>query len=170
MTKEVSGDLIPPSKVPWRARIRAELEKISKGTREHAGHLVGKQFGGPECGENLSLQNPNMNTYSPKAIRSEFYCKDGGGTYLQFENELAKMLEDDWKIHIKVQDKFRIGGQRPFVRKVEVTATPPGGGPKITKNLDFGNFPSPQSRGEFVPRKKNFLLMVGASSHPTGNK
>ncbi len=169
-TKEVSGDLMRPSTVPWRARIRAELEKVSKGTREHAGHLVGKQFGGPECPENLSLQNPNMNTYSPKAIRNAFYCKDGGGNYLQFENDMADMLDEGWSIHIKVQDKFRIGEARAAYRNVEVTGIPPGGGPKITKDFTFGNFSSPQSRGEFIPKKKNFLLMAGASSHPTGKK
>jgi len=154
LIKEVSGDLIWPKSLPKRRRLRAELQKISRGTNEHAGHLVAKEYGGQEEWYNLSIQNPNINTSAPKEVRGEFYCKNGGGDYRKCELEWADYLDQDWTIHVQIQDWFRIGEERPFERKVVATATPPNGGPKVTRPVNFGNFPSPNSRGELRNTRK----------------
>jgi hypothetical protein len=156
VTREVAGELLVPSKLAKVPRNSAELRKISSGTGEHAGHLAAHRFGGPDVPENLGLQNPNMNSWSPKDVRNEFYCTDGGASYYKLEDEWAEKLEEGWKIKVTIRDKYRVGETRPAYREVLYTETSPKG--VVTdKNLSFGNWHSPQSRGEWVPprwRKK----------------
>jgi hypothetical protein len=45
---------------------------MSGGTGDHAGHLIGIQFGAPGDVRNLGLQNANMNTFAPKALQPAF--------------------------------------------------------------------------------------------------
>jgi hypothetical protein len=69
--KEASGELGVPGKVATH-RIVSAQRAMSGGTGEHAGHLIGIQFGAPGDIRNLGLQNPNMNTFAPGTCRKHF--------------------------------------------------------------------------------------------------
>ena len=153
VTEEVSGLLKKPSQVLKKKLDRTELKKISEGTGEHAGHRIARRFGGPDCPENLGLQNPNINTWSPKAVRDEYYCTDGGASYYKLEAEWAQKLEDGWSIFVIVRDQIPVNGKRPAYRDVTWTEVSPTGVRK-ERTLAFANTPSPQSTGEYVPNRK----------------
>ena len=69
--KEASGELGVPGKVATHRSVAAQ-RAMSAGTGEHAGHLIGIQFGAPGDVRNLGLQNPNMNTFAPKKLQAAF--------------------------------------------------------------------------------------------------
>jgi len=127
--KEASGQLGIPGEVVDH-RDANEQRKISKGTGDDAGHLIGNQFGASGGPENLSPQNWRENR--------------SGGTYKQLENEWAKKLKDGTEIDVKVADITRKGEDRPFMRKVEWTETKDG--IKTDKKLYFANTYTPESR------------------------
>jgi hypothetical protein len=118
---------------------------ISAGTGEHAGHLIGIQFGAPGGLENLGLQNPNMNTFAPKPLQEAFVGP--GGSYHRLETQWAEQLRQGYRIHVIVTDKYRRGENRPYSRSVQWTATAPGGAAEQL-SLEFVNFSSPQSRAK----------------------
>lgn len=128
--KEASGQLGIPGEVVDH-RDATEQRKISKGTGDDAGHLIGNQFGASGGPENLSPQNWRENR--------------SGGTYKQLENEWAKKLKDGTEIDVKVADITRKGEDRPFMRKVEWTETAKDG-TKTDKELYFANTYTPESR------------------------
>ena len=80
--KEASGELGVPGKVVTHRVVSAQ-RAMSGGTGEHAGHLIGIQFGAPGDVRNLGLQNPNMNTFAPKTLHDAF--KGHGGSYNDLE-------------------------------------------------------------------------------------
>jgi hypothetical protein len=141
--KEASGELGIPGQVMTHRSVSAQ-RLISGGTGEHAGHLIGIQFGAPGDERNMSLQNPNMNTFAPTALHNAF--QGPGGSYHDLESRWSARLKEGCRIVVTVRDKFRAGEQRPFSRSVEWQETPPNGvqGPK--QMLEFGNFSSPQGR------------------------
>lgn len=127
--KEASGRLGIPGEVVDH-RDRSEQRKISSGTGDDAGHLIGSQFGASGGPENLSPQNWRANE-----------C----GTYKQLENDWARKLKNETDIDVKVTDITRKGEDRPFMRKVEWTETDKDGN-KIDKELYFANTHTPESR------------------------
>ncbi|MGA7925909.1 MAG: DNA/RNA non-specific endonuclease [Candidatus Sulfotelmatobacter sp.] len=141
--KEAFGELGVPGKVATH-RLVAEQKKMSKGTGEHAGHMIGTQFGAPGDVRNLSLQNPNMNTFAPKALQPAF--QGHGGSYHDLESRWTALLKDGYRIRVTVRDKYRKGENRPFSRWVQWIETKPGASSGQTKELEFGNFSSPQQR------------------------
>lgn len=141
--KEASGELGVPGTVLTHRSASAQ-RLMSSGTGEHAGHLIGVQFGAPGDERNMSLQNPNMNSFAPKALQSAF--QGPGGSYHDLESRWSARLKQGYHITVTVRDKFRSGQERPFSRFVEWRETAPNNiqGPK--QMLEFGNFSSPQSR------------------------
>lgn len=147
--KEASGELGLPGQV-MTSRSPAAQRAISSGTGEHAGHLIGVQFGAPgDDPRNMSLQNPNMNTFAPKALQEAF--RGPGGSYHDLESRWSARLKQGYRIFVTVRDKFRTGEQRPFSRWVEWHEIAPGGVPGPKQSLEFGNFSSPQSRAAGQP-------------------
>jgi hypothetical protein len=141
--EELSGDLGVPGKV-MKHRLIAEQNAVSAGTGEHAGHRIGVQFGAPGGACNLSLQNPNANTYAPKHLQPVF--QGSGGNYLRLEREWARQLKDGYKIWVSVRDMYRPGEVRPISRKVTWIETTPEKVRMPARTLEFVNFGSPQSR------------------------
>jgi hypothetical protein len=141
--EEISGELGEPGKVMTHRSINAQ-RTMSRGTGEHAGHRIGIQFGTPGDARNLSLQNPNSNTFAPKALQEAF--RGPGGSYHDLESQWALRLQQGYRIKVIVRDKYRIGEERPISRYVEWTETDPKGRIAAPQRLDFGNFSSPQKR------------------------
>ncbi len=146
--KKAMGELGVPGQVLTHRDPGAQTE-VSSGTGEHAGHLIAIKFGPPGGLENLGLQNPNMNTYSPKPLQEAF--QGSGGSYYRLECRWTELLHKNYKIHVTVTDRYRPGENRPYTRSVEWTETPPGGGLPESKALEFVNFTSPQSRAKSKP-------------------
>lgn len=141
--KEASGELGVPGTVATH-RIVAAQRAMSSGTGEHAGHLIGIQFGAPGDLRNLGLQNPNMNTFAPKALQPAF--QGSGGSYHDLESRWSEQLKQGTRIRVTVRDKYRKGENRPFSRWVQWIETQPGASPGPAQDLEFGNFSSPQQR------------------------
>jgi hypothetical protein len=140
--KEASGFLGEPGKVMTHRDINAQRE-VSSGSGEHAGHLIGIQFGAPGDLRNLGLQNPNMNTFAPKPLQEAF--QGSGGSYHRVESGWADLLHQGYRIKVTVTDKYRSGENRPYTRSVSWTEFSPANG--VTQRaLEFVNFTSPQSR------------------------
>jgi hypothetical protein len=141
--KEASGELGVPGKVLTH-RSMADQRALSAGSGEHAGHLIGIQFGAPGDRRNLGLQNPNMNTFAPKRLQAAL--RGHGGSYHDLESRWSIALKAGSRIRVTVLDKFRQGENRPFSRWVQWTETRPGSAARITRQLEFGNFGSPQKQ------------------------
>jgi hypothetical protein len=147
--KRASGELGVPSTVA-KSRNRSAQRKISEGTGEHAGHLIATRFGAPGCTCNLSLQNPNMNSYTPKEHQDAL---GEGGSWLKLEDSWAELLEagqkDDRRVRIKVEveDRFRPGNTRPYKRNVQWWMKQGSGDwVLMPNNIIYPNFSSPQGR------------------------
>lgn len=140
--KEISGELGVPGTVITH-RDRKAQEFMSAGTGEHAGHLIAIEFGAPGDARNLGLQNPNMNTYAP--LQHQMALKGSGGNYRRLEMYWKELLLQDWRIHVTVTDKYRVGESRFFTRHVRWTEISPAG-VSSSYSLDYGNFGSPQKR------------------------
>lgn len=138
--KEVSGELGVPGQVRTH-RDRNAQRRLSAGTGEHAGHLIGIQFGAPGDERNLGLQNPNMNTFAPRQYHEAF--QGSGGSYYALELRWQALLLEGWRIFVTVTDKYRRGADRPFTRHVDWIETSLTG-ETHRASLDFGNFGSPQ--------------------------
>jgi hypothetical protein len=141
--KEASGELGVPGKVATHRIVGAQRD-VSSGTGEHAGHLIGIQFGAPGDERNLGLQNPNMNTFAPKALQGAF--QGPGGSYHNLESRWAELLQQGHRIQVTVRDKYRLGENRPFSRSVHWKQTAANAAHTETHVLEFGNFGSPQAR------------------------
>jgi hypothetical protein len=140
--EELSGNLGVPGTVMTHRLVSAQAA-MSAGTGEHAGHRIGIQFGAPGDVRNLSLQNPNINTYAPRDLHVVF--KGPGGNYLKLESDWTQLLKTGSQIWVRVRDKYRVGEGRPISREVEWIVTDPKGLRLAPRVLTFGNFPSPQA-------------------------
>jgi hypothetical protein len=141
--EELSGHLGVPGTVKTHRLLSAQ-KAMSANTGEHAGHRIGIQFGAPGDRRNLSLQNPNMNTYAPRDLQVVF--QGPGGNYLRLESEWTSRLKAGYKIWVCVRDKYRLDEGRPISRRVEWRETDPKGVRLAPRVLEFGNFGSPQMR------------------------
>ncbi len=141
--KEASGELGTPGQVVTHRSVAAQ-RAMSSGSGEHAGHLIGIQFGAPGDVRNLGLQNPNMNTFAPKALQEAL--RGPGGSYHDLESRWTANLRQGYKITVTVRDKYRHGENRPFSRWVQWTEVTPAGVQAPSQSLEFGNFGSFQSR------------------------
>ena len=141
--KRALGELRVPSLVAKSRDYKAQ-KAVSFHTGEHAGHLIGTQFGAPGGIENLGLQNPNMNSYSPTRFQEIFGGK--GGSYLLQETRWSNMLEARVRIKVIVEDMYRPGETRFINRNVQWWIMNQGASWEAMPNLDFGNFSSPQGR------------------------
>ena len=142
--KRGEGTLGVPGQVMTH-RDNSAQRAISSGTGEHAGHLIGIQFGAPGGLENLGLQNPNMNTFAPRYLHEAFL--GSGGSYHDLESRWANQLRQGYRIHVTVTDRYRSEENRPYTRSVQWTETSPAG---LVQQLavEFVNFSSPQSRAK----------------------
>jgi DNA/RNA non-specific endonuclease len=142
--KRGEGNLGAPGQVMTH-RDNSAQRSISSGSGEHAGHLIGIQFGAPGGVENLGLQNPNVNTFAPRQLHEAFVGP--GGNYHNLESKWAEQLKQGYRIHVTVTDKYHPGENRPYSRSVQWIQTSPKG---IAQQfaLEFVNFSSPQSRAK----------------------
>ncbi|MGA9390604.1 MAG: DNA/RNA non-specific endonuclease [Candidatus Sulfotelmatobacter sp.] len=141
--KEATGELGAPGRVATHRSLIAQ-HALSAGTGEHAGHLIGIQFGAPGDKRNLGLQNPNMNTFAPKSLQETF--RGAGGSYHDLESQWSARLREGCRIRVTVRDKYRAGNNRPFSRWVHWVETNAAGASSEGHVLEFGNFSSPQAR------------------------
>ncbi len=141
--KEAAGELGVPGKVATHRDVGAQRD-LAGGTGDHAGHMIGVQFGAPGGIENMGLQNANMNTFAPRRLQEAF--RGHGGSYHDLESDWSRKLKDGYRISVIVQDKYRVGEERPFVRWVQWVETTSAGKQAAPQTLDFGNFSSPQLR------------------------
>lgn len=140
--KEAAGELGVPGKVATHRDVQAQ-RTMAGGTGDHAGHMIGVQFG-PPCGaENMGLQNANMNTFAPKRLQAAL--RGHGGSYHDLESEWSRKLKANIRITVVVTDKYRPEEERPFVRVVQWVETD-AMGRRSSQILHFGNFSSPQLR------------------------
>ncbi len=121
--QEASGALGVPGLVRQH-RDRTSQTAVSGGSGDHAGHLIGNQFGAPGDARNLTRQNWIMNT--------------GGGTYYDLERRWAEKLTQGTGIDVRVRDFIPQETSRPAFRKVEWTETAPDGTQRH-HHLDFAN-------------------------------
>ena len=126
--QQASGKLGVPGKVKTH-RSKSAQSKVSRGTGDHAGHLIGDRFGAPGDARNLTQQN----------------FKSNQGSYKRLEDEWAKKLEQGTGVEVTVTDVTRRGEDRPFMRRVEWAEITPDG-KRSTHQLDFTNTHTPQSR------------------------
>ncbi len=124
-----SGRLGVPGKVKEHRSSYAQ-SKVSKGTGDDAGHLIGNRFGAPGGTENLGLQNWRANQY---------------GSFKQLENQWARKLQEGTGIEVVVRDITKAGETRPFARRVEWTEVLPNG-QKTRHELTFMNAHTDKSR------------------------
>jgi len=141
--KEAAGELGVPGRVATH-RIVAAQRTMSAGSGEHAGHMIGIQFGAPGDIRNLGLQNANMNTFAPRSLHAAF--QGHGGSYHDLESDWTAQLKAGTQIRVTVRDKYRAGENRPFSRWVQWIETPPGAPSSTARELEFANFSSPQYR------------------------
>lgn len=127
--QEASGRLGVPGTVK-KHRSRNEQRKVSSGTGDDAGHLIGDRFGAPGDGRNLTAQHRYMNQ---------------NGTYRQLEDKWAEKLQEGTGIEVKITDVTKKGEDRPFMRKAEWKEIAPDGS-ESTHELIFMNSHSPTSR------------------------
>src|SRR5882672_10051228 len=66
--KEAAGELGIPGQVMTHRDVNAQ-KQLASGTGDHAGHMIGVQFGAPGGNENMGLQNANMNTFAPRRLQ-----------------------------------------------------------------------------------------------------
>jgi len=138
--KEAAGELNVPGSMQT-ARSAGAQRRLSSGTGEHAGHLIGRQFGGPGDIRNLGLQNPNINTFAPRELHQAF--RGSGGSYRKLESHWGDLLKQGYRVRVTVRDMYNRNENRPFARQVRWTEISPGGAAE-QKQLNFGNFGSPQ--------------------------
>jgi hypothetical protein len=143
--KEAAGELGVPGEVMTH-RDESAQEELSGGTGEHAGHMIAVQFGAPGGIENMGLQNANMNTYAPRALREAL--RGNGASYYKLETDWKRKLKEKppWRISVVVQDKYHVGENRPFYRWVQYVETTPQGKKLPAETRIFGNFSSQQLR------------------------
>ena len=126
--KVAEGFLSAPNRSP---RNKKEHELISKGTGDHAGHLIARRFGGPDAACNFTRQNYLQNR--------------GGGTYYQAESTWAAALAEGARVHVIVRAKTRSGETRTFYREAEWTITSKTG-QKIQGKVSYLNNESDKTR------------------------
>ena len=126
---EATGRLGVPGKVKQH-RSKYAQSKVSSGTGDDAGHLIGNRFGAPGGVENLKQQN---------------YITNQNGTFKQLENEWERKLKRGTGIEVKVVDIAKAGDPRPFARRVEWKEISPNG-QAINRELTFMNSHTAKSR------------------------
>ena len=127
--KTVSGRLWKPGSVKTH-RDPDEQRRVSSGTGEDAGHLIGNRFGAAGGEKNLSRQNWMQNRY---------------GTFKDLENQWADKLGRGYSIIASVSDYFKEGEERPYKRVVVWTEVTPDGKQQDFR-MTYGNFESVRSR------------------------
>src|SRR3954462_12520242 len=83
-------------------------KKVSKGTGDDAGHLIGDRFGPPGGEENLSRQN---------------WVANRTGNYHALEDAWAALRHEGVEIDVQITDVTRAGADRPYMRNVQWTET-----------------------------------------------
>ena len=107
--REAEGILGVPGKVKTHGIPSSVQKQVSRGSGDDAGHLIGKQFGAPSGGENLSRQNWVQN--------------QGGGTWHDMEAQWAEKLKHGTGVKVKVKEYTPEGHTRPLWREAEWTET-----------------------------------------------
>jgi hypothetical protein len=126
---EGTGDLGVPGEVVEH-RSPTSQSSVSKGTGDDAGHLIGNRFGASGGIDNLGPQNWRQNRY---------------GTFKDLEDSWAILLQARFAINVCVQDVYREGEDRPFMRRAEWVESSPTGNRSLFE-LIFANTHTQESR------------------------
>jgi hypothetical protein len=126
--KQAFGWLGMPDQI-MKHRSSSGQVKISGGTGDDAGHLIGNRFGSPGGAANLSLQNRKANRY---------------GTYKDLENAWAAKRKAGIEVYVQVTDIVRHDESRPFMRNVQWIERAAGRESRF--EVDFANPHTPESR------------------------
>lgn len=102
--RKASGSLGVPGKVQTYDIPKGVQKTVSGGSGDDAGHLIGRQFGGPGDARNLSKQNWRQN--------------QGGGTWHQLERDWAEKLESGVGVRVEIKEFTPDGAGRPAWREV----------------------------------------------------
>jgi hypothetical protein len=129
--KRASGRLGMPDEVQTHRDPSAQ-RRVSGGTGDDAGHLIGNRFGPPGTEENLERQNWEANRV---------------GNYHKLEDAWAGLRKRGVEIDVQVTDVTKAGADRPFRRNVQWTETAPDGTVK-NYDLDFVNTETEESRAQ----------------------
>ena len=141
--KEASGRLGVPGKVKSHREASEKLQtKVSSGSGDDAGHLIGDQFGAPPGSANLSRADAPIG--AENLSRQNWIQNEGGGTFHGLEESWAKQLHGGTGIEVRVRDYFPEGSNRPSFRTVEWTEIAPDG-KRAKKQLDFMNTHTPDA-------------------------
>lgn len=141
--KEASGRLGIPGKVKSHRQASEKLQKkVSSGSGDDAGHLIGDQFGAPPGTQNLSKADAPL--HAENLSRQNWIQNEGGGTYHDLESRWSEQLQQGTGIEVRVRDYFPEGSNRPSFRTVEWTEIAPDG-TKSQKQLDFMNTHTPDA-------------------------
>ncbi len=175
IVKVAKGRLGVPGKVKNHrkaapSKAKQEQASVSSGSGDHAGHMLGVQFGAPNGGpnrygvgmDNLSLQNARMNS---------------GGTWQQLEQTWAENLKKGYGYEITVTDWIKKGETRPYKRKVSGTEILPDGTRRPFNaegemgEVIYPNFHTPASRAkQNVPPTKTDGTPAKVIEHPAAKK
>ena len=127
--QQAEGRLGMPNEVQTHRDVTAQ-RKVSGGTGDDAGHLIGNRFGPPGTAENLGRQN---------------WVANRVGNFHALEDAWATLRRQGVQIDVQVTDVTRIGADRPFMRNVQWTETAPDDSVK-SYEVDFANTTTPESR------------------------
>jgi hypothetical protein len=175
VVKVATGRLGVPGKVKNHrkadaSKAKREQASVASGSGDHAGHMLGVQFGAPNGGpnrygvgmDNLSLQNARMNA---------------GGTWQQLEQTWAENLKRGYGYEITVTDWIKKGQTRPYKRKVTGTEILPDGTRRPFNaegemgEVIYPNFHTPASRAkQNVPPTKTDGTPAKVIEHPAAKK
>jgi hypothetical protein len=112
---------------------------------DHAGHLIGRQFGAPDIGDNLAPQNYIINSRADRADTWVPSDVSRLGTFRRQEQQWAEKLRAGTGIEVRVEDVFKAGETRPFMRRATWTEIAPDG--SVTNHHQvFMNPTTPTSR------------------------
>jgi len=141
--KQASGRLGIPGNVKTHREASEKLQtKVSGGSGDDAGHLIGNQFGAPPGSQNLSKADAPL--HAENLSRQNWVQNQGGGTYHDLESAWAEQLQRGTGIDVSVYDYFPQGSNRPSFRSVEWKEIHPDG--RVTeKSLDFMNPHTPDA-------------------------
>lgn len=114
----------------------AAQQQVSKGSGDHAGHLLAISMGGNPGTPNLSKQNAVQNT----------------SAYKRHENILKRAMKSGAKVDVDIRSISKPGQDRPLYRAYNSREHHPDGR-VVSRGILFANFHTPESRKNIQPRK-----------------
>jgi hypothetical protein len=113
-TVRAEGPLCNPNRIENEHRSTSAQKRIAGGTGDHAGHLIGNQFGGPGGDENLVRMCPTLNL----------------GKWKRMENQLVGLTKNN-SVRVVVTVHYKGNSTKPAKFTVDAYVTDRNG--KVTR-------------------------------------